>query len=421
MSTVPAVNVRVDSKMVDSLLQVNNMLYKMPPSISIAESRHLQSGFAQQSTYSPGETIVIDSQTGAGFIDGNTSYIRFNVIATGNDFKTAFGVGSAVNVFERAVIRSRSGQELCRLEGAPLAALFMDRFSKPADWFTSVGESQGYPGVQNNSTNITWASPGVQFVVPMKTFPFFKQSSLLPPQVMEGLRIELVVNSAANALTNNAGTTTGFTLANIEVKWDVYNIADQFRRQVALMASSQGLNLLHKELYRTITTGATSSFNYDVKKAASKALMAITIPRLTGQFVIGDDAYSADTYHLISSQYHVGSVYFPNSKLQTPASANITAKNVTESYYWSVLNSGVLRGAGHPAVTLATYVSDYGASIVSLNKSQTSDMAGTILNNSRALQIELEFDNSAATRRLDTYLQHLRAIKVFSSNVIVRD
>lgn len=419
MSAIPVDrNIKLDAKMADSLLAVNRMLYKMPPSISIANSRHYQTGFPQQSSYVQSNTVVFDSQTGQSFVDGRTSYLKFEVKTVGVG---DFGQGSACALIDRVLIRSRQGKELTRLEGAGLLTSVTDRWSKSKDWFDTVAPSQGYPYAagdvkaysQGDGTG-NFTEGGVTFIIPLKKFPFFDQGKLLPPQIMEGLRIELSLASPEQAFV---GAVTSYVLSNIQIKWDVYDISDQFKRKILEISTRQGLNLVHKEYYRTLVSAASNSFDFDIKKAASKALKVITVSRPTADLNnIASDEYKSEPYKYTRQQYHVGSVYFPNSPLETEA----TDKNAKESYHWVLSSMGNLEPRMAPSISSKEYFDSFAVSTASLNKSQTSDIQGTILNNSRALLAELRFSD-ATSRRLDSYLCHVRAVKIFPSNVVVRD
>ena len=62
------------------------------------------------------------------------------------------------------------------------------------------------------------------------------------------------------------------------------------------------------------------------------------------------------------------------------------------------------------------------------NKSTVSDLQGSQVNNSRAILVDLEAAQGGVppapanySRRLDVYLEHLRASKYFTSNCEIRD
>mgnify|MGYP001557276094 FL=1 len=65
-----------------------------------------------------------------------------------------------------------------------------------------------------------------------------------------------------------------------------------------------------------------------------------------------------------------------------------------------------------------------------LNKSHVSDLQGYVVNTSRAILVDLKagqragnfpVGNDDVQRRLDVYLCHLRAVKVYTSNCEIRD
>ena len=94
-------NMSMDAKLVDSLLQVNQLTYRMPPQISIAQKVTHTIQYSQQASYSNGQTMVWDLQSGNSFVDAACSYLRF--IVSPNDSTHCFGSGSAANLFERIV------------------------------------------------------------------------------------------------------------------------------------------------------------------------------------------------------------------------------------------------------------------------------------------------------------------------------
>lgn len=69
---------------VSSLIEVNNMDYRLPPSLSIATSRAMRTYPAQQQSYTLGQTPTIIVSTGATYLDLQNSYISFDIV-----FKTA--------------------------------------------------------------------------------------------------------------------------------------------------------------------------------------------------------------------------------------------------------------------------------------------------------------------------------------------
>ena len=134
-------------------------------------------------------------------------------------------------------------------------------------------------------------------------------------------------------------------------------------------------------------------------------------------------------------QINIGSTWYPNSPISVSGAP--ASKNVADIYYyanagWHKTNPelnptsvdfaaflGVADGVGtsrNPASGVMT---------TSFVKSQVSQVAGIMTNNSRACVVEAKFaaapTGTGASRRLDNYLKHLRHCRVFLSNVVVSD
>lgn len=418
MSNNAQENVQAGDKLVNSLLQVNKLLYKMPPQIGIASRRNHRTDFFQQSSYASGEVMVLDSQTGSDFIDGKNSYLKLLVNPVGAG--ASWISGSVANIFNRVVVRSRTGKEVCRLENANILMKYVQIYDCPKDWRDTLGSSQGY-----SDGSATIPDAGRVYILPMWAIPCFMQDKLMPPQLMEGLRIEITLESPGIAF-DNAGVVTDYAVTRPECHWDTFDLADQMKRKIAEMASRQGLNLIHKEYFHTIVSGsnAQTQFNFDIKKAASKALKVLIVTR--DQAVLADaneDSMGSLEYDYTRQQLHIGSDYFPNQPLETD---DPSADGNAESYYNTMFAFGKTDQCWYPpSVDQAEYT---GAGTLknsliayNLNKSQVSDLAGYVVNNSRAVLVDLTADTNAIVRRLDVYLQHLRAAKVFTSNVEIRD
>ena len=397
-------------EMMSALLQVNRMSYLMAKKMSIASQRHQTTGFPQQSEYTPGRTIILDIQSGNAFINGKASYMTLKVegvTAVGN-----FGIGGVGNLFERVVCRARSGQELSRLDTANLMIALKQYYHYDQEYIDTTGAVQGLQGTGAPKALIV-GTPQM-FVIPLSCFcPFFDQERLMPPQVLEGCRLEITLASPDNALT---GVGASYVVKNPQFKFDTYTIADPFVRKISELAATQGLVLQHKELFNVIVTQPTgaSDINYDVKKACSQALRSYTFARDSAD--LSDD--TKDSLRPLNFDYetlqcNIGNVYFPNQKLTVDASGS------GEAYAYTQLNLGKLWKAN--SVTPALYASGRSGLVFSYDRSHVSGMSGSAINNSRSLIFNLRSAAPLASRRLDTYLEHLRVVTIFTSNVQVKD
>lgn len=439
MSSSPDMNTSMDSKLVDSLLTVNQLSYRMPPAINIANKVTHTIQYSQQASYDSGGTMIWDFQTGNSFIDANCSYLRF--VVTPTDGTHCFGSGSAASLFERIIIRSKTGKELSRVENANLLCKFMDRYEKSEEWLRTVGKSQGY-SVRNQVTTANVYADAVPvggklFVIPLTSlFPCFNLigSKLVPPQVASGLRVEIRLASPDDAFcsVDQAAplTLANYTVSKPEMHVKEYTLNDNFQRAISEMAN-QGLNLLYKEYYNTIVSQTTNQINYDIKKAVSKALKLSVITRPnTSLAVAGRDRFASLPYNFEKIQSNCGSDYIPNQPLSIDGA--VTADNVNEAYYYALEEFDKLEHWNTTSVSPSQYlgrvndgsVNDvYSNALVcfSYNRSNTSQLAGYTISNSRALLVNLTQQGVPVSVRLDTFLCYLRLAKAMNTNTLVLD
>ena len=126
MSNNAEMNVSQNDSMVDALLQVSNLKYKMPASLGIVSRRNHRQDFFQQSSYNAGETMVLDCQTGSDFVDTTNSWLVFRLSAVGNNAELSSG--SCANILNRIRVSTRTGKEWTRLENSNLIIKFLRRF-----------------------------------------------------------------------------------------------------------------------------------------------------------------------------------------------------------------------------------------------------------------------------------------------------
>lgn len=445
MSNNEEMNVQMNGAMEQGLIIANRLSYQMLPLLGICSARTHTIGFPQQSLYANGETMSWDSQTGAFFVDPKGCYLKFTVTHTldnkAPDAKSdkGFGSGSACNLFSRIVVRTRSGKELTRVENLNLLTKFQQTYSQSYDWISTVGRAQGFSNPATVGTAYCDAVPreGKTFIIPLcAIIPFFNTigNSLLPPQILEGLRIEITLADPNLAFCNVDQTTgdssvTGYSIIRPQIYWDCYTLADQFARKIAEIASTQGLNLLHKEYFHSSVGFEGTELNFDIKKAASKALSAHVICReqkyISSPLV---DSFNSVVYDWTSIQSQIGSLYNPNQPLtvETPSiNANM------ESYYFALYGADMYTYQNNTVITPENFTGEaqtagdktqYNNCMISfnLNKSNT-EIVGSVINNSRALLINLRKAASKPGSRVDAWLVHVRAVKVYSSNAVVAD
>ena len=406
-----------------SLLQVNNLTYKLPPSLSIATKRVLRNDFFQQNSYaSGGEIMVLDCQSGNMFVDPHRSFLRFDVKTLGA--QGAFGAGSGANLFSRIIVRTRSGAEITRLETANLITIFKNRYEKPLDWFSTIGEAQGYGELAKSTGQGTCCAIRLSDLIPC----FDPEGGvLLPPQMMQGLRIE--IETASSALALIGASVTSFQINNPRIQFCNVQLGDAFARRIAEISASQGLSVIHREIFHTQVSSSANgqtAYNFDIKKACSKALKCIVLSRSAAAPAANTDSLISTPWDYNSYQSRVGELYHPQAPMSvtglSAAATNANVNRVAEAYQYTTQN-WTLPGQAN-GVTLPAF-GDGGTAAICFNYTTAGPLSGLSVNNSRAIVLDLQMDSAvngvSYARRLDAYLQYLRLSTYFISNATVKD
>lgn len=413
-----------------NLMQLNRLTYRTPPSLSIASQRRYVENYAQQRNYASGETMVFNINTGTQLIDAKRSYMTFTVTGTGGTIGD-FGSGSALNLFQNVRVKSRSGVEICRVQGANILGHVYQRYNCPKDAFSTVLQAQGYgtgTEAKVNGSGTVLAS-GLQVVIPWENIaPVFRQNRLLPSQLCDGMILEIDLAPVAVALfcSSVGNEFTGYTISLLKNRIDAYDLADAFDRKIAEMAARDGLNLVHKEFYQTLNSSSGTTYNYDVRKSASKALAVYVVPRESK--VLTDvklDSMVTEANKLKQYQFSAGNVYYPNAPMTLGNGTTSPAVSSAEAYYYTLASWHKTDCRNDQDVSLFNYASDavvpqMGIASTSMIKSQVSDLAGIMINSARSLTAEVIF-NDSQDRRLDTWLCFARNVKVYLENTVIAD
>jgi hypothetical protein len=426
-------NAEANDRLVESLLAVNQLQYTLPPQLGICTSRKHVVMFPQQASYTGSSTIIIDSQTGSTYVDPFNSYFVFkvNLTVTGPTV-WSWGSGSVANLIDRIIVRSRSGKELSRVESFPLWAKYSQLYSKGRNWNKTISRSQGYPDYTNSPSNTAYGNSYASgddhtFILPLHLIPCFAplNGKLLPPQLMEGLRLEITLADPRTVVAPyNATVLTNVTsVVTPELHYDCFTVADQFARKIIDMSARSGLKLLYEEAFHTLVVAGTTSINFDIKKACSKGLRLMLIPRDNANVgVIDKDPVASNTYPFLTQQINIGSEYIPNQKLTT----GTDSKTFMEAYYQTMFAHNALDGSTTISPDQYLGVADrtqYNSAMTcfTLNKSNVTGLNGFVINNSRALVVNLTRTALPTNLRVDAFLVHLRSLDVMVSNVSVAD
>lgn len=393
------------------LLQTNGLLYKMPQPLSTTVNRTFKREFAQRTSYSPGDTIVFDINSGSSYIDPKNCMLSWEVdhdcLTTpqaATDTVT-FGSGTSANLIQEIRIMSKNGTELERIQR-------VDVLAKLKRDYLYGSEGQNMLHMAGNGQTITEGTPRT-FVIPMELISGFFNPTVkgmkIPSGVASGLRIEIILNTAARALTKGAGNGSNvtYTINNPELLFMCHDLNDP--TQAALMKNSAetGLEYTFTTYFHTLFSTTQLTSNEQVKKAVSQATRVLTTAYDieaggTGVDVTDEanDGYTSINGNSVTSlQFRVGSSYYPQQALTDSVEMWYVAEAAVDKVRdWKDMGSNV---------TLANYQTGgrYMGG-VPLETDSRLNLSGIPINNSSVLEFRTTV-NDATNKEFHIFLEYL--------------
>ena len=400
-----------NDSMADSLLNTNNLNYGMPPMPSVATGRTHISVFPQTVSSSQGGNIIFNVSSGSQFINGPGSYLQISLTTVGGNAATMLaGVSS---LFSNVIITAQNGVELCRVNDLPMY-MQKGKYQMQHDKRVLLKDTEGLYKV------LAAGAGTYKFILRLDALPIFHNKQLLPPNLMEGLRVQLGLNSVARAF-KSAVAITSFSVESV-LKLDSITLADAFLRRVNEISANQGLVLMHEEPFHSETSSSTVNLNFNINKACSKAVEFCLLPRLSANVDSPTvNSSSTEPYNISAIQLQAGSQYYPIQPLTQTGNGLNTS---TEPFHYVLVNA--TNGKYNSSVHYDHFYQDFSATTgceaayFQNLREGSANLSGVLLNNSRSLIINATM-GSAVGRLFTSYLSHIRMVRVFSQTVIVRD
>lgn len=440
------------------IIDVNNLSYNLKPDLSVTTSRTTTTQFFQQQTFPENGTMVVILNTGAAFVYGPNSTLTFDLQVVGTppaaNPSEEWGCyfpppGSAANIFGRITIMSRSGVVLERIDSINLLTAIKLSYEHDESYIRTTGSIMGQQAF--NSGGVLPLSNGHElpvrpfkngenniqrFVIPMSMISgLFSYENLLPSALMSGLRIEISLVPANQALTRveapvqvdgvvqvaNNWTYT-YAVNNPRIQCDSYMLTDSIMRTLNEAAASSGLEVVFPTYFTTIQTRTGNNLNMESRRACSRALSAF----YTEQTPIAGNAYKTKVSTLNSKpitnllgptsvQFRAGSLYFPNSAIQSDNPVVAAAEN----YQMALENFNKYNTNLSSNLSFTDYLNTFYVLATTLERSTTLDLTGIPLSNSRVLALNAVFADAPAADNAFLFLEYVTLARVFISNCTV--
>ena len=403
-----------------SLVNVNQLGYRMPANMSVVVNRTMSRSYANLDTYAPGGKIIVTFNTGSTYVWGRTSYLTFDIVATGTTPVASFGSGSAINLIDSVTVYSQSGTEVDRTEGVNLHARNQDRYTYAQDWVNNFGSVLGYGSTEKSSTGETIAvqinETTKRFCIPLSHLAgVFAGSVLMPSMLAGGLRVEIKLAPFATALETVSGTVNGYSITNASCQVDTFQLADSIQKRLMMEAASTGLEFYYETWDRTRhNISSSNKANITIRKSVARALSAFAVTRLTANTaLLTQDSMASEAGSLLSGMFwRLGSLTFPQQKLE----------NTPEIYYYS---QRAFQKVESPfkmnSISLDDFKGSEAIAAVTLERSNVLELSGLPVNNSRSLQLELDYSGAGQDRDIDVFMHYVQLARVFVNNVLIKE
>ena len=398
----------------DSLIRVNGLSYRMPSNMSVVVSRSMKRSYANLDVYHQGGKIIVTWNSGAEYVNGMNSYLTFDAQVDAGI--VSFESGSAINFIDNVTVSSIQGSEVDRVEGVNAYRRDMDRYTYSQDYINNVGSVMGYGSTE--ATGITVpvkvTTTPQRFCIPLSKICGLCNTSVLIPSMMAGgLRFEIKLAPLFTVFKQDTDVTTKYTLTNVNMHLDSYQLADSIQKRLMQEASATGLEFYYETYDRTRhNISLANKANITVRKSVSRALSAFAKTRLTENVNNSTvDSMASEVNDVNGFFWRLGSLNFPNQKLL----------HKTEQYYYAqyVFNKLAKPHQGS-SVSLTDFLGNEGIVAVTLERSSVLMLSGLPVNNARTLQVELDYGDSLS-RDIDIYMHYLQLARVFPNNILIKE
>jgi hypothetical protein len=410
-----AANAEVQSK--------QGLLYIMPSSLSSSTNSTFIRQQAQRNSYTPGQTMVFDMNTGSRYIDPCNSALHFdfNVVGTGGTadvFRTFSNNAGAVALIEEIRIHSKSGTELERCQEVNQYVFSRSMLKQDSDYFKKYSSLWGgYDPLILGTERDAMAEPtntgsarfpanarlwgetmaDKHYVIPMAVISGLFDPTVtgmkLAPGGLSGARIEIVLEETARAIGPGINVVpdvesapiTSYTVTNPFIECLSHELTDNTQRVLNQESVANGLEYTFNRLYTTVETSSQTNINIQIKKAVSQGLKAFCIP------ILATDATGADSESFSSSRtylnynYRVGSRFHPQQKVDTPEEGYYITQNIYNKHKtagWYSNNMTVDNYKDLQPIMGASLETDAALNLagVPINNSNTLELAATVVN-----------------------------------------
>ena len=320
----------------------------------------------------------------------------------------SFGLGSVQNMFGSIRINHKSGTQVANVQNLDKWVKAKAYLEKDDFWFETYGFIQGFrnstePSIWHSATN-----ESRDFKVKLSELhPFFKGTGqLLPPEVIDGLRIELDLNPKYRAFSSAAGF-VDYEVSSSDLQLALVLVQDEASDIISDQANKQGLQWTYNDVFVTTkqVEAIEDNFTVAVDKAVSLANNVITFPSFTlGNTQSDVDAYDYRPMPSAKWNYRIHNKLYPYQRRITNRFDSYTTA-IDMKNWESGNNLTYAEWNDHNAIYVSGLMSD-----------DHIQNAGIFLNANKKVELEFEKSNDGNSRLVHTCLEHTKRLSVNTVN-----
>ena len=445
----------------ESLKLHNKLKYQLPSNLNVVERRTNKVSFSDQNTYTSGggAEIVIRMTASTDYVYGPNCYLTFDVqvaSTAGSDF--VFNNSTAMNLFSRVLYEDKSGSELERNTklNSYCAQVLPWHWSGEYSKVGAANAGQFQADIQDAAStgyvlngvkeNYDMKTSKVSVCIPLRWFcGIFNQETLIPSMLISGSLLRLQLESANRALestTATLGTGVVYTLSNPRVILDSMSLSPIIQKNLLEQSQSAGgLDFTYETAYYQSGNPATSTnFNLQVNKAVSRASRIYwSAHAQTTAEATNKQNFGTGPCNVTQLDTRIGDMYLPQRVITVTDATSILgiAKRGGELYQNSLqsvqraktnidppsITKNMFLTTGTPLNQTDAVNNNNGrcVHVQSLEQSSCLQYSGLAINNSRTLEVRVNFFTPAEAQVMDLWLCYVKLAKCNQLRAIIKE
>lgn len=407
---------------VGKLLQINSLVYTLSPQLTVVNQRMSVIQRFERNTYDDKQRMVCVRSTGGLYTDEMNTVLRFYAQAKGGaGFVAQFSgnsgadlTGSALNFVREARSTTASGTILDYADEVGLDNNKRQVYKYPSTYFATNGTSYGW-----NTADPVIVNSKKEYAIPIRDIlKCYDVDQLMPAPLSSGNRTEILLQDFNQALIS-AQAITGYTITEPTLVLDAYRLSPRID-QALRSEMVNGLEWVYTRTHHDVAHSSTAGANIQIRKAVARAKGVFSVVRaMSNVDTLANDGFKSDVITVAngavsagvsSYRYSLADLKFPLEKSKTPRNSFLQAQILFDKIK-DRMNPG--------SVSVESYKALHSIVGAVLSRSSFVD-DGVSTNDSRFLDLELEFADTPYARRIDTFMDYLAVCRIFPDNVVVK-